>query len=135
VNAAGTFVLFLIGAVISWDIHYRGQLAVSIALIEEIWTRNLVNVVLAPLRLWEWVAAVFLFSALKVAVITVLLATIAHYLYAFTLPAAAWTVAFLAANLLVFGWAIGLLTSGLLLRFGYAAEALIWGVPFLIQPF
>ena len=35
----------------------------------------------------------------------------------------------------MFGWAIGLITAGILLRFGHAAEAMIWGVPFLIQPF
>ena len=37
-------------------------------------------------------------------------------------------------NLLLFGWAVGLFTMALIFRYGRAAEALIWGVPFLIQP-
>jgi len=127
--------IFLIGAMISWDIHYRGQQAVTISLMEEIWTRNLVNLLIAPLRLWEWIVASLLYGALKVGVVTILLALLAKALYAFELWQAGWMFVPLAVSLLIFGWAIGLLTAGLLLRFGYAAEALIWGIPFLIQPF
>ncbi len=127
--------IFLIGAMISWDLHYRGQQAVTISLMEEVWTRNIVNVFIAPIRLWEWVAATFCYGTLKVAIVTLLLATIAKALYAFDLFRIGWGFLPLAANLLVFGWAIGMFTAGILLRFGYAAEALIWGIPFLIQPF
>ena len=134
-GAASQVALFLIGAMISWDIHYRGQQAVTISLMEEIWTRNIVNILISPLRLWEWIAASFLYGALKVGIVTVLLALLAKGLYAFELARVGWAFFPLAANLLVFGWAIGMLTAGLLLRFGYAAEALIWGIPFLIQPF
>ena len=129
------FIVFLIGALISWDIHYRGQLAVAISLMEEIWTRNIVNILIAPIRLWEWIAASFLYAALKVGIVTLLLALIAKGLYAFDVTRIGWAFLPLAASLLLFGWAIGIFTAGLLLRFGYAAEALIWGIPFLIQPF
>ena len=128
-------VVFLIGAMISWDIHYRGQQAITISLMEEIWTRNIVNVLIAPIRLWEWIAASFLYGALKVGLVTLLLTLIAKALYAFELTRVGWAFLPLAANLLLFGWAIGILTAGLLLRFGYDAEALIWGIPFLLQPF
>jgi len=127
--------LFLIGAMILWDIHYRGQQAVTISLMEEIWNRNLTNILISPLRLWEWLAATCCYGALKVGLVTLILALVAKWLYAFDLIRVGWAFLPLAANLLIFGWGIGLVTSGLLLRFGYAAEALIWGVPFLVQPF
>ena len=130
-----SLVIFLIGAMISWDIHYRGQQAVTISLMEEIWTRNVVNLLIAPIRLWEWIAATFLYGALKVGIVTALLMLLAHGLYAYDLARVGWAFAPLAANLLLCGWAIGIATAGLLLRFGYAAEALIWGIPFLLQPF
>lgn len=129
------FLIFLVGALIAWDIHYRGQQAVTISLMEEIWTRNLTNLLIAPLRLWEWIAATFCYAALKVLVITLMLAVVARLLYAFELTRIGWSFLPLAMSLLVFGWAIGLFTAGVLLRCGYAAEALIWGIPFLIQPF
>jgi ABC-2 type transport system permease protein len=127
--------VFLIGAMISWDIHYRGQQAVTISLMEEIWTRNIVNVLIAPIRLWEWIVATALYGTLKVGIVTIVLAVLANWLYAFELTRVGWTFAPLAGHLLLFGWAVGILTAGLLLRFGYAAEALIWGIPFLLQPF
>ncbi len=128
-------IIFLLGAMIAWDIHYRGQQAVTISLMEEIWTRNVINILIAPIRLWEWIAASFLYGALKVGIVTLLLSLIAKWLYAFNLSSIGWPFIPLAASLLLFGWAVGISTAGLLLRFGYAAEALIWGIPFLIQPF
>lgn len=128
-------VVFLIGAMIAWDIHYRGQQAVTISLMEEIWTRNITNILISPLRLWEWIVATFCYGALKVTLVTIILGVLAKALYNFELMRLGWTLLPLTAGLLMFGWAIGLMTAGLLLRFGYAAEALIWGIPFLVQPF
>jgi ABC-2 type transport system permease protein len=67
--------------------------------------------------------------------VTLLLAVLAQALYAFQITQIGWTLVPLAASLLMFGWAVGIGTSGILLRYGYAAEALIWGIPFLLQPF
>ncbi|HCQ38631.1 MAG TPA: ABC transporter, partial [Verrucomicrobiales bacterium] len=38
-------------------------------------------------------------------------------------------------NLLLFGWALGLVSVSLILRFGHGAESLAWAVPFMVQPF
>ena len=40
----------------------------------------------------------------------------------------------LFANLLVMGWCLGLIVSGLVLRFGLAAESLAWVVVFMLSP-
>ena len=130
-----SIMLFFIGAMISWDIHYRGQQAVTISFMEEIWNRNLTNILISPIRLWEWIVATFCYAAIRIVIVIAILATVAHVLYAFDLARAGWAFLPLAALLLLFGWGIGLFTTGLLLRFGYAAEALIWGIPFLVQPF
>jgi ABC-2 type transport system permease protein len=37
-------------------------------------------------------------------------------------------------NLLIFGWAMGLLICGLLLRYGFAAESLAWAAVFALAP-
>ncbi len=126
---------FLIGTMIAWDIHYRCQQAVTISLMEEIWTRNLTNILISPLRLWEWIAATFCYGALKVLLVALVLGVVAKLLYAFDILRIGWAFLPLSVSLLWFGWSIGLVTAGLLLRFGYAAEALIWGIPFLVQPF
>jgi ABC-2 type transport system permease protein len=36
---------------------------------------------------------------------------------------------------MVTGWALGMISTALILRWGQAAESLAWAVPFFIQPF
>lgn len=128
-------VVFILGALIGWDINCRGQLAMNIAVLEDIWTRNIIQMLVTPIRLWEWLLAIALYTLTKVAVIVLVLGLLAAGVYSFNLLSIGWTFLPLAANLFLFGWALGLFTFGLLLRYGNAAEALTWGVPFLIQPF
>ena len=56
------------------------------------------------------------------------------FLYKFNLLAVGFGLVPFLGNLLLFGWAVGLFTMALIFRYGRAAEALIWGVPFFIQP-
>ncbi len=126
----------LINAMIFWDLLYRSQQGVSVSVVEDIWTQNIVNLLVSPLKIWEWMLATFLYGTLKTLLIVVILTALALAMYEFNLVS---TLQFylipLGACLLLFGWALGLFTSALVIRWGHAAEALIWGVPFLIQPF
>src|SRR6476659_4774414 len=47
---------FFIGAVLLWDLLFRGQLGVSLTFIEEFYARNLGNLFVSPLRLSEFIA-------------------------------------------------------------------------------
>ena len=51
-KAGGTF----IGAVLLWDILFRGQLGFSISFLEEMWARNMGNLMMSPLRPGEFIA-------------------------------------------------------------------------------
>lgn len=134
-TSSETLMAWLITGMIFWDVLFRAQQSVSLALMEELWTRNVLNLFISPLRSWEWVAAASLYGLIKTTIIVLLLAGLGALFYAYQ-PAAVgvYFIPFMA-NLLIMGWGMGLFTSGLLLRWGHAAEALIWGVPFLIQPF
>lgn len=133
-DAAKIFV-FLINAMIFWDILYRSQQGVTISFMEEIWHQNIINLLISPLKIWEWVTATFLYGFAKTLVITLVLTFLAGILYHFHLIQAVgfYLIPFMA-NLLLFGWAVGIVTSGMFVRWGHAAEALIWGVPYLLQP-
>lgn len=131
---AGLF-LFLINAVIFWDILYRSQQSVSLGIVEDIWTQNISNVLVSPLRIPEWLFSTFLYGFLKVLVITAVLTvlSLAFYRIDWIGPLGLHAVP-LIANLLLFGFALGVFTSGLIVRFGHSAEALVWGIPYLVQP-
>lgn len=134
-SGAGQAVLYLIGAMIFWDVLYRSQQGVSISFVEDIWTQNISNLFISPLRIWEWIVATFLYSTIKISLIVSLLSVIALLLYDFDLVGSlGLSLVPLVSQLFIFGWAMGIMTAGLLIRWGHSVEALIWGIPFLLQP-
>ncbi len=131
----GGAVFYLIGAVIFWDVLFRSQQAVALSFLEDIWTRNLLNIFVAPIRTTEYLGAMFVVGIVRVAVTVGILALLARGLYAFDLLAFEWSLLPFFAMLMMFGWSLGVISTGLILRYGQAAEGLAWAVPFLIQPF
>jgi ABC-2 type transport system permease protein len=134
-DPSGKILLALMNGLIFWDILYRSQQAMSLAFMEELWTRNVLNLLISPLRTGEWVVGASLYGLIKTGVVVMVLVVLATVLYAFDLSVLGYYFIPLVFNLLLMGWGMGLFTTGLLLRWGHSAEALIWGVPFLVQPF
>jgi ABC-2 type transport system permease protein len=129
-QAAGLF----IAAVLLWDVLFRGQLGVSLAFFEEMYSRNLGHLFASPLRPYELAISLVIISLLRtlIGVGAAALLAIAFYRYSiFTLGLP--LLAFFA-NLMVMGWAIGLMVVALVLRYGLGAEGLAWAVTFAIMP-
>ncbi len=128
-------ITYLIGAIILWDALFRSQQGVSISFLEDVWTRNLLNIFAAPVRITEYVGAMFLVGLCRVVFTGVILALIAIVAYQFNLFHLELALVPFYLNLLLFGWALGLVSVSLILRFGHGAESLAWAVPFMVQPF
>lgn len=127
-------ITFLIGGIILWDTLFRSQQGVAISFLEDVWTRNLLNVFAAPVRMTEYLAATCVVGVLRVLVTTVVMIVIAWLAYSFNLFQFKLSLALFYANLMLFGWCLGVLVTALILRYGHGAESLAWAVPFLIQP-
>src|SRR5262249_1865539 len=63
-RAAGVF----IAAVMMWDVLFRGQLGFSVSFLEEMWSRNLSNLMISPLRPIEFVCALMIMSIIRLAI-------------------------------------------------------------------
>ena len=125
---------YLLAGIVLWHVIYQSQIAMSTGLLEETWTRNLLNLMVTPLREVEYVGGV------------------AHVRHGEALHGRrrdglgafaffsfrTWTLGPglipIATVLLIVGWAISLFVMGLVLRFGTGAEALAWGVMFVLMP-
>jgi ABC-2 type transport system permease protein len=129
-QAAGTF----IAAVILWDILFRGQLGFSISFLEELYSRNMGNLMMSPLRPAEFVLALMIMSIIRLAIGTIPVTLLALAFFGFNLWAMGLALAAFVFNLFLTGWAVGLVVAGLLLRNGLGAENLAWGIMFLLLP-
>lgn len=129
-----SFIPILIGGVILWDVVFRAQQGVAISFLEDVWTRNLLNIFAAPVRASEYVAAGFVIGFLRIVVTVVVLSVLAAVFYHFNVFQFHWHLVPFFGLLMVFGWSLGLISCALIMRWGQAAESLAWAVPFLIQP-
>ncbi|RYD33374.1 MAG: ABC transporter permease [Verrucomicrobiaceae bacterium] len=127
-------ITFLIGGIILWDALFRSQQGVAISFLEDVWTRNLLNVFAAPVRMTEYLAATFVVGLLRVFVTTVVMIVIAWFAYSFNLFQFKVSLILFYVNLMLFGWCLGVLVTALILRYGHGAESLAWAIPFMIQP-
>jgi ABC-2 type transport system permease protein len=129
-RAGGTF----IGAVLLWDILFRGQLGFSISFLEEMWARNMGNLMMSPLRPLEFVIALMIMSLVRLAIGMVPVALLAMAFFGFNLFGLGLALAAFFMNLILTSWSIGILVSGVVLRNGMGAESLAWTIMFLFLP-
>ena len=124
----------LLSAVLLWDVLFRGQLGVSLVFMEEMWSRNLGHLFVSPLRPLELVAALLAMSLIRTLIGVGGAALIAIPLFHYSIFDLGLPLLAFFANLIVMGWAIGLLVSGMVLRYGLGAESLAWFLVFAVQP-
>ena len=129
-RAGGTF----IGAVLLWDILFRGQLGFSLSFLEEMWSRNLANLMISPLRPAELVLALMIMSLIRLAISTIPVVLLAIAFFGFNLFGLGLALAAFFVNLLLTSWAVGILVSGLVLRNGLGAENMAWSIMFIFLP-
>ncbi len=124
----------LLTGVLLWDVLVRGELGLFLSFLEEMYSRNLGNLFVSPLRLHEFVIAQMLMSMVRVVIGSGVALLVALLCFDLQIAQQAFALSLCLGCLLVFGWAVGLLANGLVLRFGLGAEEIGWAVVFLIGP-
>jgi ABC-2 type transport system permease protein len=129
------FVPALLGAVLLWDFFSRVMQGVSTTFLEDVWSRNFLNLFATPLSISEYVAGLVTSS---------ILTSLIGLAVMLVLASAAFGLSFLSYGLLLipfllvlflFGIALGIFASAVVLRLGPASEWFVWPVPALISPF
>jgi len=133
-GAMGKIAGALIGAVLLWDVLLRTQQGFAFAFVEEMWSRNLANLLMSPLRPSEHIVSLMAVSLIRLFVGVVPVTLLAIWFFGFNLWSLGLALGAFFVILALFAWSIGLLVSGLLLRYGLGVEALIWSLIFAVQP-
>jgi len=124
----------LVGSVLLWELMFRGQLGFTISFFEEMWSRNFGHLMVSPLRPVEFVAALVGMSIIRTIIGMTPALIIAIWFFGFNLLELGVALVAFFANLVVFGWAVALVVTGIILRNGLGAESLAWAVPFIFVP-
>ncbi len=125
----------LLGAILLWDLAWRGQLSFSLAFFEEIWSRNLGHLLVSPLRPAELIAGLIVVSMVKTFVAVVPAVAIAAFAFDFNLFSLGPALAAFIVALVMFAWSISLLVIGLVVRFGQGAQDMPWAIMIGLAPF
>lgn len=124
----------LIGAVLLWDVLFRAQLGVSLPFFEELYSRNLGNLFVTPLRPRELAAALLVISLLRTLIGVGAAAALAILLYHYSIFELGLPLLAFFVHLMVMGWSIGLMVVALVMRWGLGAEGLAWAIIFAFAP-
>jgi ABC-2 type transport system permease protein len=133
-GSGSTGVNFLLAGILLFHVVFQAEISLSTGFMEETWSRNLLNLMVTPLKETEYVAGVALFGLLKLVIGVSMVAIVSFLLFAFRATDLGLALVPLIAVLLVVGWSVGFVVIGLILRVGQGAEILAWGLLAMVMP-
>jgi len=134
-QAGFDFVPVLLGAVLLWDFFTRVMHGVTMAFLEDVWSRNFLNLFASPLTIAEYLCGLVLSSVATSSVGLVMMLVLASAVFGLSFFGYGLLLVPFLLALFLFGIALGIFGSALVLRFGPASEWLVWPVPALLSPF
>jgi ABC-2 type transport system permease protein len=136
VTTAGlNFIPILLGAVLLWDFFTRVMQGVTMTFFEDVWSRNFLNMFASPLRISEYLTGLVMSS---------IVTSLIGLLFMLLVASAVFGLSFFSYGILLvpgllvlflFGIALGIAATGMVLRLGPAAEWFVWPIPALLAPF
>jgi ABC-2 type transport system permease protein len=123
---------YMLSGILLMHVMYQSNVSMSTGFMEETWSRNLVNLMVSPLREAEFLASLVVVSMARLLLGLSVVALAAFGLYAFDVTSAGWGLVPVVAVLMLVGWTIALCVLALVLRFGNGAEILCWGLLFVV---
>lgn len=129
-----SIISFLLGGVILWTIVWRTQQDISISFLVDLWYQNLLNIFGSPLTHWEFLTATILLGIVKISITLSLMALLAYFFYSFSLLSIGFYLLPFLGLLLLFGWAMGIFITALIIYFGRRIQNLAWSFIVIFQP-
>src|ERR1700722_4163937 len=129
------FISSLLGAVLFWDFFTRVMQGVTMAFFEDVWSRNFINVFASPMLISEYLCGLVATGVATSLVGLIVMLLIATVIFGLHFAALGLLLLPFLLVLFLFGIALGVLASAMVLRLGPASEWLGWAIPGLLSPF
>jgi ABC-2 type transport system permease protein len=124
----------LLASVILWEVLFRGQLGFTFSFLEEVWSRNIANLMMSPLHPIEFAISLMLISLIRLVLGMAPVTLLAFLLFSFNIYNLGFALVAFFTNLILTSWAVGLVVCGLILRNGLGAQNFAWSVMMLMLP-
>ena len=134
-GSAVNFTMTILGCVLLWDFNTRVMQGVTMAFFEDVWSRNFLNFFATPLTTGEYLAGLVTSSIATSLVGLVVMLIVAVAAFGLSLLSYGSMLIPFVLVLFLFGIALGITGTALVLRMGPAAEWFIWPIPAVISPF
>lgn len=134
-QATFNFVPALLGAVLLWNFLVRVMQGVTISFFEDVWSRNFLSMFGSPLKVSEYVVGLVMTSILTSIIGLAAMLVLASGIFGLSLLDYGLALAPFIAILFLFGIALGIVGTALVLRLGPASEWFVWPIPALLAPF
>ncbi|HWW76063.1 MAG TPA: ABC transporter permease [Pyrinomonadaceae bacterium] len=129
------FVPALLGAVLLWDFFSRVMHGVTTAFLEDVWSRNFLNLFASPLQTSEYLAGLVLSTIMTSAVGLLVMVFVATFVFGLSFAAYGLLLVPFLLVLFLFGVALGIVGAAVVLRLGPASEWFVWPIPAMVSPF
>jgi ABC-2 type transport system permease protein len=134
-HGTAVYVIEILMSIVLWYVVWRGQYEITVNILEELWSENVVNLFSSPLTLFEWTVALLSLGVMKLFLTVAFTAALAWFLYSVNIFRLGFLLIPFLANLLIVGWWFGLLVASLFLRWGTKIQTLAWAGGYLLMPF
>lgn len=128
-------ILFILVAGLTfWFVVGRSQYEISVTLLEEIWSRNLINIFVSPIKFSEWVSSIIIIGIIKASISFIWAIIVAFILYKVSLFVFGFFLVPFIFLLLMTGWWVAFLITGIILRYGSRVQSLAWTLIYILAP-
>jgi ABC-2 type transport system permease protein len=136
INPMGrNFIPTLLGAVLLWDFFTRVMYGVTTTFLEDVWSRNFLNLFATPLSISEYLGDLVISSIVTSSIGLAVMLVLAVVVFGLSFFAYGLLLIPFLLVLFLFGIALGILACALVLRYGPAAEWFVWPIPAVLSPF
>lgn len=132
---SSNYLFVILNGLIFWIIVWRAQYEINTNILSELWDKNLVNIFVSPLTVYEWILSFMVFGLIKSLISVAFSAAIAFLIYGYNIFSYGPALIIFFASLLLTGWAFGFIIAGFLIRYGERIQTLAWGGVAIIAPF
>jgi ABC-2 type transport system permease protein len=125
----------LLGCVLLWDFFVRVMMGVTMSFMEDVWSRNFLNMFATPLSISEYLAGLVSSSIATSSIGLVVMLVLSTTVFGLSFFSYGILLVPFVLVLFLFGIALGILATAMVLRWGPAAEWFVWPIPAVVSPF